>query len=247
MLRHSPGRTDFVQAHIAGCLVTKGSGNTINVSAGYAYVPASGRILTFAGVTNASAGTLGADQWHQVYLYDNAGTPSIQVVNNADAPSTTYYGTARQGGTNNNLRWIGCFKTDASSNIFLYSAVVEIANGYRVAAFESYPTNRVLQGGTSATYALVSLGSAAPRYVTAEVTYMFFSDASTTPGGTTFSLDPASFYGFAYTPVPGVAGLWGYIGNTFKGPVFMDAGIPSVYYKTDTVIYLDILGYEVAR
>src|SRR5206468_2233795 len=104
--------------YISGLIVTKTSAaNTIDISAGACYDPSSGKIISYAGATGVAIGSLGASQWNQVYIYDNAGTVTPEVVNNADPPSTTYAGAARQGGTNSNRRWIGWFRTSSVPNI----------------------------------------------------------------------------------------------------------------------------------
>lgn len=233
-----------MMSHISGIVITKGTGNTITVSAGYAYVPASDRVLSFAGVSSASAGTLGASQWSQVYLYDNAGTASLEVVNNVDPTSTTYAGTARQGGTGSNRRWVGGFLTDASSNI-VGSSIAEIPNGYRATGPAGV---RCLSAGSATTFTVISLAAVAPKYAT--VGALFNSLVTARTAGTDLNLSLNGTNIAASCQVPGMASPAGFGASIFAMPVFLNSGVPSIYYKVTTgttMVYLDVGGYEVTR
>jgi hypothetical protein len=160
--------------YIAGCLITKGTGNTINISAGKYYDPNTAAVVTFSAVTDGNAGTLGASQWHQVYLID--GT-TFEVANNASPPSTAYLGSARKGGTGGERRWIGSFESDGSSNIIAMVPVETGSGGVRV----QRPQNSPLSSGTATSYTSVSLTSAVPRYVTTSACLDVSFGYSTTP------------------------------------------------------------------
>jgi hypothetical protein len=236
------------QRYISGLVVTKNAGgNTLDISAGSCYDPSSQRVITYAGATGVNAGTLGASQWNQVYIYDNAGTATIEVVNNAAAPSTTYAGTARQGGTNSNRRWIGSFLTDGSSNIRNMLAyerghgIIEVWGGGLA----------VLSGGTSSTYAAVSLATVVPRYVAFEALLDI---------GRTFSTTAAHDVQLQLSPDQ-TNDTWRdrvYVYSTSSSPrlqpwVSIDASTPQIYYKISASggsgqnCGMTCLGYRAAR
>jgi len=234
-----------MRSHIGGLLITKGTGNTINISAGTAYVPASDRVLSFAGVTSASAGALGVSQWHQVYLYDNAGTVSLEVVNNANPPSTPYVGTARQGGTNSNRRWIGCFRTDASSNVVAYEVMAE---GASYSAYAIGAPIRVLNNGVATTVTQVSIASAVPKYAAVAAYATAYITALNTGGNALNLSTGASGSSVIELNVPQMP-----VNGTLlslRVDMQIDAATPSVSYKVFSASgggYIDVSGYRVAR
>lgn len=231
---------------ISGLIVTKGTGNTLNISAGKCYDPSSDSIVTYAGGTGISAGTLGASQWNQVYIYDNAGTAAIQVVNNADPPSTTYAGTARQGGTGSNRRWIGAFRTNGSSNI-VTKTLFETSNGYKA----YFPLTRVLSSTPTSptTYTSVSLGATAPSYVTTDVLATPITETNAASGSAmSISLDGAVESMYLGFPASSATSAFWY--TTLWMPVGYLSGAPRIYYLVNVAAndaYLDISGYEVTR
>lgn len=239
------------QSYITGLLVTKHSGaNTLDISAGSCYDPSSGKVINYAGGSGISAGSLGASQWNQVYLYDVAGTATVEVVNNANPPSTCYAGTARQGGTNSNRRWIGSFLTTAASALFDLVAKESSANQLLVSLNGSPAAApfRILSAGTSTTFVQLTMLGCVPRYATTEAliaTYIgstsggvqiiisMSTDGTNTNAGQTW-LD-AQAGGTLYSVTPWLP---------------IETSTPSIYYKltgTNPQAYLDVFAYKVAR
>jgi hypothetical protein len=233
---------------ITGMVVTKHSGaNTLDISAGTFWDPSSGQLVTYAGGSEVSAGTLGANQWNQVYAYDNSGTPAIEVVNNAAPPSTTYAGNARKGGTGGNRRWIGAFLTDGSSDIF-DARVTELASG-AVSVF--YLTNtstapfRVLNGVTANSYGSeTSLVGCLPRYAVVEVFITtIFNFAGSGVTSIVLSLDGVNDMAHS----GGYSSSSSFIFSTFWLPV--ERATPGFYYymAADSTGYADVSGYRMVR
>lgn len=243
------------QSYIAGLIVTKNSGgNTLDISAGSCYDPSSGKIISYAGTTGLSAGSLGASQWNQVYIYDSSGTATIEVVNNAAPPSSAYAGTARQGGTNSNRRWIGSFLTTAASAIYAQDVKETARNQFEVIWLTNPQTSpfRCLSAGSSTTYAAASLVGAVPRYVASEFLAVTLGTLITTAtdnvamylsaDGTNLS---SYFLGYIY------------VTNAFSGGTTwaaLEPTTPQIQYKmavggagAGPRGYIDVIGYRASR
>jgi hypothetical protein len=247
----SGGAGAAVQTHIAGLLVTKNAGgNTLDITAGEAYVPAGSAVASYAGATAVSAGTLGASQWNQVYLNSDA---SITVTNNADPPSSAYMGTARKDGSDR--RWIASFKTDASSNI-ISQTVTETGQGrfqiiYTVATTAA--PFRVLDAGSATSYgAETSLVGVVPRYAAVNWFGYGLLDFVTTAaavGTMHLSMDGtnSTFISSVYVPTTGTF-------PAFSINLPLRTSTPGIYYKLVAISpgvgtrgYLDVTGYGAAR
>lgn len=254
----SDSRAAFVgfvlQDYIIGLVVTKhAAANTLDISAGSCYDPSSGKIISYAGGSGVSAGTLGASQWNQVYIYDNSGTATIEVSNNAAPPSTAYAGTARQGGTNSNRRWIGAFLTDGSSNIIAQD-VKETARGqievvYLAAAI------RIVTATTDTAYATSgerSAVTAIPRYVPTHMIANLIGQLATTAANymaLDLSIDGTNHSHRRYV----------YCDVTANTPQFteitpIEPSVPGVWAKVSTAGtgvgpkgWVDVIGYRAVR
>lgn len=244
-------QVELVNTYICGLIITKNAGgNTLDISAGNCYDPSSGRIIVYAGATAVNAGTLGATQWNQVYLYDSSGTATVEVVNNATPPSTTYAGTARQGGTGSNRRWIGSFQTDGSSNIVAH---VPLEIGHGAVHVQRGSQFAALSNGTSTTYAAVSLTNGVVRYATTTADFDVALGYSTTAanslqcqispdGGTTDSYRVRQYVEA--------------VGSTPRTThaILIDNSSPQIHYKATVIgtgsgpqVSINVLGYTHTR
>jgi hypothetical protein len=232
------------QTYITGCLVTKHTGaNTLDISAGAAYVPSAGKVVAYAGESGVSAGTLGASQWNQVYLN---GDGTLTVTNNADPPSTTYAGNARKDGSKR--RWLGSFLTTSGSALYDVIAtesaagVIEITNNSAATASPF----RIVNGGTNAAFGSISsFAGACPKYATIEACLSLTLDAGagsgavhiyTSTDGTNINASSLS----AHVTGPGAypaASLWSAIERT----------TPGIYYQTNGNAYIDVTVYRMVR
>jgi len=236
------------QTYIRGLIVTKNSGgNTLDISAGACYDPSSNKIISYSGATGVSAGTLGASQWNQVYIYDSAGTATIEVKNNEAPPSATYAGTARKGGTNSNRRWIGSFLTNGSSNIIASTMTETTANQFTVTYIgvdNPAAPFRVLSAGTSATFASVSLVGVVPRYVGSGIVMVATVTLYAGAAAVSISTDGTNInVGNINTP-PGTY----FLTSITQCPI--EPTTPQIYYKVDTTsaaTYFDCSTYTAAR
>lgn len=133
------------------------SGTALTVTSGSAYIEGSGKVLRAPAAIAKTGLSLTASTWYHVYLYDNAGTPAVEVV--TTAPASPYNGTARSKAGDTSRRYVGSVLTDASSTIakFLQSGdAVMYETSIALAPFLVVSTGRA----TSATN--VACGGAVP-------------------------------------------------------------------------------------
>ena len=248
------------QGFITGMLVTKNAAaQTIDVSAGYFYDPSSTKVISYAGATGIAVGTLNtvSNQHNQVYAYDNAGTTTIEVSVNSAPPSTTYFGKARQGGTNSNRRWIGGFLSNAAAAgaLIVPQDVREVADGQISVIYLSAANTapfRVLSAGSAAAFTAQTLVGCIPRYVAAEFNASLLLNFATTGGDDvtgSLSSDGTNTTSGARSYVFGTGGfpfttIWH----------LLESATPQVYYKVaggavgvGPRLYIDVAGYRAAR
>lgn len=244
------------QTYITGLIVTKHTAaNTLDISAGSCYDPSSGKIISYAGGSAVSSGSLGASQWNQVYLYDSSGTATVEVVNNAAPPSTTYAGNARQGGTNSNRRWIGSFLTDGSSNVYgqdVKETGIGACETMWLTSSFSAPF-RILSAGTATSYGSeTSAVGAVPRYVASNalltVTATYGGGTLPNPIRVDLSIDATNRQASFNMYIGATSQL---NSTTLWSP--LEASTPGIYYLmgttggTSPTAYLDINGYLWSR
>ena len=242
------------QAFIRGLVVTKNSGgNTLDISAGYCFDPATNKVIYYAGGTGVSAGTLGASQWNQVYLSESGGVSTVTVTNNADPPSSTYFGTARKDGSNR--RWIGEFLTNGSSAIYDFQRL-EVVGGQTITAWKTATNTtpfRALSAGSSTTYgSITSLSGSVPKYAATEFLANLAMGYGTTGGASmnaSLSIDGTN----------NTTRIEGYIPNTtdFTQQILwcpLETSNPGFYYKITVrspgvgpTLYVDANAYRVCR
>lgn len=145
------------QGYVEGLIPSWNSSTSISVSAGAAYMPNTGEVLRLASVLTISGLSLTASTWHYLYLYENAGTPAIELV--TTAPSTVYSGTSRTKSGDASRRFICALRTGAAALLGFFwmpSGFIQYTESLNVSPF------RVLAAGTSTAIANVSLANVVP-------------------------------------------------------------------------------------
>lgn len=106
------------QGYIDGLKMVWNSGTSISVTSGAAFIPSLYKNLPSTSTLTLSGLSLSASTWYHVYLYLNAGTPTIECV--TTAPDAPYYGTARSKTGDTSRRYLGSVCTDGSGNILQF-------------------------------------------------------------------------------------------------------------------------------
>ena len=152
--------------YIEGLKMQWVSGNAITVSSGSAYIPSLGRVVRASAAMALSGLALATSTWYHVYLYLNAGTPTLECV--TTAPAAAYFGTARTKTGDTSRRYVGSVNTDASGNVI---AFYHDSNSNEVGYLADIgtPMLSLLSGGASLTPTNVSCSNAMPitaRFIT---------------------------------------------------------------------------------
>lgn len=145
--------------YIDGLKMVWVSGTALTVSSGAAYIPSLGNVERAASDIAKTGLSLTASAWYHVYLFDNSGTPSVEVV--TTAPSATYNGTARTKTGDTSRRYVGSVKTDASSNIIRFDHSPQDGNVMYLMNINNAPLH-ALTGGTATSATNIDLSGALP-------------------------------------------------------------------------------------
>lgn len=241
-LYYTDARVDarLSQGYIDGLQIQWVSGTAVTVSSGTAYVPGLGKYLQSNTAIALSGLALTASTWYHLYLYSNAGTPTVECVTTAPV---LYYGTAYQKTGDNTRRYIGSVLADSSGNIrqfkvsgsrVVYLAPMDdpakgsrvLANGAATTATSISLAGIIPVTATHAQLRALSNGSAASRWSNQDI-----AGASTDSGG-------GSFYIMSLSP--GAQAVLDF-------PVASNRTILYWLVSAGSGIYCDVMGYLFQR
>lgn len=109
--------------YIDGLKMQWDSATGITVSSGAAYIEGSAGVLLVPSAITKSGLSLTASTWYHLSVFDNAGTPDVDI--STTAPAAPYNGTARSKTGDTSKRYIGSILTDASGNIYAFHQSVD--------------------------------------------------------------------------------------------------------------------------
>lgn len=163
MLRTGAGgdaRAKIVQpkGYIDGLRMVWVSGTQIQVSAGAAYVPGPKRIAELAAATTLTP-SLAASTWYHLYLTVSGATVGVEAV--TTAPAAPYNGTARAKTGDASRRYIGSFRTNASSQIMRFTHA-PASGDFRWGENPSAAPLRILTAGAATVSTDVSTSGCSP-------------------------------------------------------------------------------------
>lgn len=182
----------FPTDYISGLKMTWNSVNSVSVSTGEAVIPSTGLLETVNATLTLSGLSLSASTFYHIYLFDNAGTPTIECV--TTAPDVPYRGTARAKTGDATRRYVGSVLTDGSGNLWFFQQILtRVSYGWGGAGAAP---QRPLSGGTATTATSVSLTGGIPSTAT-------FANVRATNG------DAAQGLRLANSLVPGAVGSTG--------------------------------------
>jgi hypothetical protein len=151
--------TIFGNTHIEGLKLEWVSGSSIKVKTGAADIADGSRRLRVSSDITVPSIALGANAWGHAYLFNNAGAAAAEVIPQATASPTNYFGTAYQKGGDATRRYVGSFRTDASGNIYKFLHQGDTV--YYLARTDVSPF-RALNGGTATSETNVDLSAVVP-------------------------------------------------------------------------------------
>lgn len=147
--------------YISGLKLIWNSATSISVGTGEAIIPSTGKTEVVASTLTLSSLSLSASTVYNVYLFDNAGTPTIECV--TTAPASPYQGTARAKTGDTTRRWLGSVLTDSSGNVYNFA---QTGNSIRFIVNISLSPFRFVSNGTSSSRVSTSLASVIPASAT---------------------------------------------------------------------------------
>lgn len=217
--------------YISGLKLIWNSATSISVGTGSAVIPSTGELEVVSSTLTLSSLSLSASTFYHVYLFDNAGTPTIECV--ATAPASPYQGTARAKTGDTTRRYAGSILTDASGNAINFmqsgSVIKYLANPIRLVAT-----------GTATTRTNINIGAAIP--VTANIASLKLQNTSSV---NTVVVD---------VPQTGMTGTSGILAIAANQALYADLGCPSqtaIYIYTAAPsgggFFFDVLGYTFER
>lgn len=107
------------QGYIEGLIPSWNSGSSITISPGAAVIQSSGKVVRVnSAITITGLSGLTTDVFYYFYLYDNAGTPAIEVVITATA--APYSGSARSKNGDTSRRFVCALRSGAGGTIYRF-------------------------------------------------------------------------------------------------------------------------------
>lgn len=143
--------------YIDGLKMVWVSGTALTVTTGAAYIPSLGKVLRASSDIAKTGLSLTASTWYHVYLYNNAGTPDIEL--STTAPAAPYSGTARTKMGDTSRRYVGSARTDTAGGIYNF---LHCGTSVTYRNVQGGSPFRVLSNGTAITETTVSMAAVVP-------------------------------------------------------------------------------------
>ncbi|MGH8044338.1 MAG: hypothetical protein ACREOX_06985 [Stenotrophomonas sp.] len=162
------------KGYIDGLKLEWVSGTQVRVTPGAAYVPGPKRIAELASAVTLTP-TLAANTWYHSYLTVSVSTVGVEAV--TAAPAAPYTGTARTKTGDTSRRYIGSFRTNASSQIMRFTHT-PVSGDFRWGELPSAAPLRILTAGSATVSTDVSTAGCAPITVAAIFTRVIQNGAT---------------------------------------------------------------------
>jgi len=214
------------------------SGTDVTVNSGSAQIQSTGNLIRLTTPIAVTGISLGNNVWGHIYLYDSAGTPSVEV--STTAPDAPYFATARSKTGDATRRYIGSVRTDGSGNIRKFAnEPLSCSIMYLLAgAGTDY---RVLNSGTATTSTTVSMAAVVP--LTSTLVLIKASNTDTTLVWTLAQGDDVANHG-----VTGYLATAGGVRSVFPAPLNADQEATYDWPSAPTgAAFIDVLGYWYKR
>lgn len=148
-----------LQGVISGLELEWVSTTQIKVKSGLCHIQNGDIIIKLASDSTKTLSSLSANTWYYLYAFESSG--AIDWEHSTTAPASPYFGTARSKTSDTSRRFIGLFKTGASSQIFKFihnplSGEYNYQERYDASPF------RVLAAGNQTAWTTVSASGVVP-------------------------------------------------------------------------------------
>ncbi len=148
-----------LQGVISGLELEWVSTTQIKVKSGLCHIQNGDIIIKLASDSTKTLSSLSANTWYYLYAFESSG--AIDWEHSTTAPASPYFGTARSKTSDTSRRFIGLFKTGASSQIFKFihnplSGEYNYQEDFSVSPF------RILAAGNQTSFTTVSASAVVP-------------------------------------------------------------------------------------
>lgn len=232
--------------------------DSIDIEPGGAYIESAGVVLDVPSKISLTGLSFSAATWYHLYLYDNSGTPAVEV--STTAPAAPYYATSRSKTGDATRRYIGSLLSNSAGTPGLWRFISNVAGGELEVTWVTTANTspwRVLSGGSATTATNVSVASMIPGAgLTTRLAVNLIMGINTgglmTAGvGETLVADPyATLSGEVYAKFGNTLSTLQYFylpaswvkirGSSIQYAISNDIG-------SGHSLYLDLRGYSVAR
>lgn len=148
------------KGHIDGLQLEWLSNTGLRVTSGSAYIEGLGYAVEVATAIDNTGLSLTANTWHHLYLFDNAGTPDIEIT--TTAPAAAYSGTARSKAGDSSRRYMGSVRTKAGAAEVIQFIWSGGGPGIVQRYVSSTESTSILSGGTATSVTTVSAATLIP-------------------------------------------------------------------------------------
>lgn len=154
---------DLDTTYIKGLVPVWVGTNAVDFTPGAAYIPSLARVYQSSSTISKTGLSITANTWYYCYLYDNAGTPDIEITTSAPV---SYFANAHHKTGANTHRFIGAFRGTNSTTIGRFMAK-ERGNGLEVFVNHGKSTyaNNILTAGTANTVTNIGVSAHIPAVV----------------------------------------------------------------------------------
>ncbi len=148
-----------LQGVISGLELEWVSTTQIKVKSGLCHIQNGDIIIKLASDSTKTLSSLSANTWYYLYAFESSG--AIDWEHSTTAPASPYFGTARSKTSDTSRRFIGLFKTGASSQIFKFIHNSLSGEYNYQERFDASPF-RILAGGNQTAWTTVSASAVVP-------------------------------------------------------------------------------------
>lgn len=147
-----------LEGFISGLKAEYISATQLRLNSGVAHIQSSGLLLKLTGSTKTLSG-LSANTWYYVYVFNNSGALDWEW--STTAPDTPYFGAARSKTGDTSRRFVFCFRSNGSSQLYNFihdpqRGVVNYQIDFSVSPF------RILGPGQATSWTTVSASAVVP-------------------------------------------------------------------------------------
>lgn len=215
------------QDHIRGFNCVWNSASSVSFTPGEAYIPGTGKVLKTSGTITLTGLTGSVGIWYHAYLFDNAGTVTVEMA--TTAPDSPYYNGARGKTGDASRRYLISIFCGAAGAILQFRHIEDRVDYLTTS---SNPYYIVINSAPTVNTKIILAGTALP--ITAHSAFLYsYNGTPAGPTGSVFyfcstDMGNVSTTNYSYFQVGGETGLMEMPLGSSDGAInFYSANVPS--------------------